>query len=379
MVGNLSKDDVVRLMKDPSAENRSVTAEKIATQFSEGALNDSESKLAEEIFSIMVRDAETRVREALAQNLRYASHLPHDTAVKLANDLSDSVAIPMIESSSVLSDEDLIEIVRTQSADRQIAIAERPVVSENVSDAIVDYGNGDAVVSLVSNPGAQISGATLVKVVDKHGDDERIHEPLVHRENLPVLVAEKLVAKISDDLQAYLVANHDLPEEVATDLILQSRERATVGLLSTTSSEAELDSLIRQLHRNNRLTPSIILRALCVGDLAFFEASIAFLSEIPVTNARILIYDEGALGFKSLFAKAGLPKKLFPAFRSALDLNMDTERERTDDDPEQLVRRMLEHVLTSPENADDEYGVENVDYLLAKFNRIEKPRDEAAF
>lgn len=372
MAGNLNHDDVARLMSDPSPENRASTAEKVAQQFGDGTLSESEGKLAEEIFNIMVKDAEERVREALAKNLHSAPNLPHDLASKLASDTSDNVALPIIRYSDVLTEDDLLEIVRTQPGARQVAVAERPAVSETVSEAIVEHGTEDAVVSLVSNEGAAISDASLEKVVEKHGEIERVQKPLVHRERLPVSVAEKLVSKISDELKTYLVANHDLPEQLAADLILQTRERATIGLVSDGASEEDLVVLVKQMRDKGRLTPSIILRALCVGDMPFFETAISILADVPIGNARVLIHDEGDLGLRSLYDKAGLPRALYVAFRSAVDLNIGAEAERTDDDPEQLMRKMLERVLTVPDDEAEVYADADVEYLLAKFNKIEK-------
>jgi len=372
MAGNLNHDDVARLMSDPSPENRASTAEKVAQQFGDGTLSESEGKLAEEIFNIMVKDAEERVREALAKNLQSAPNLPHDLASKLASDTSDNVALPIIRYSDVLTEDDLLEIVRTQPGARQVAVAERPAVSESVSEAIVEHGTEDAVVSLVSNEGAAISDASLEKVVEKHGEIERVQKPLVHRERLPVSVAEKLVSKISDELKTYLVANHDLPEQLAADLILQTRERATIGLVSDGASEEDLVVLVKQMRDKGRLTPSIILRALCVGDMPFFETAVSILADVPIGNARVLIHDEGDLGLRSLYDKAGLPRALYVAFRSAVDLNIGAEAERTDDDPEQLMRKMLERVLTVPDDEAEVYADADVEYLLAKFNKIEK-------
>ena len=372
MAGNLSQEDVAKLMSDPSPENRAATAGKVAQQFGAGELSESEGRLAEEIFQIMVKDAETRVREALAKNLQNAPNLPHELATRLAGDISDSVALPIIKFSEVLTDEDLVEIVRTQAESRQVAVAERPAVSEHVADAIVEHGTTEAVVSLVSNENAEISEASLSRVVDKHGDIERVQKPLIERDKLPVSVAEKLVTRISDELKSYLVTHHDLPEHLAADIILQTRERATIGLVSSGADEDELVALIDQLRKSGRLTPSIILRSLCVGDMPFFEVAVSMLADVPITNARILIHDEGDLGFKSLYDRAGLPKRLYVAFRSAVDLNLGVESERTDDDPEVIMRRMLERVLTVPTSEAESFGDEDVEYLLAKYNQFEK-------
>ena len=368
MAEKLTALDVQRLLTDPSGANRADAAGKIATEFESGSMTPAERKLAEDIFRIMVQDAEERVRATLSDKLKDSSNITSDVARSLAMDLSDSVALPMLQFSTALTDNDLVDIVRQQNMSRTKAVAERPNVSESVSDAIVDHGDEDAVVALVSNNGAAISEKSLNKVVEKHGDSPRVQEPLVHRPHLPVQVAEKLVARVADHLKDYLVRHHELPEETATDVILQSREKATLRLSGGGSKEVE--ALVTQMRDNGRLTPSIILRALCVGDVMFFEYAMSALSGVPVSNAQLLIHDEGELGLKSLYQKAGMPPALLPAYRAALDMVHSTELERTDDDPDHRMRRLLEHVLTENEDIVEEFGADNVDYLLVKFGRL---------
>ena len=128
----LTQDDVSRLLSDPSVDTRVETAAKIADGFNAGALSDGERKMAEEIFRVMVKDAEVRVREALALNLKESSGIPHDVAVSLAKDV-EQVALPVLQFSDVLTDDDLIEIIASQSPEKQVAIAKRKNVSDNVS------------------------------------------------------------------------------------------------------------------------------------------------------------------------------------------------------------------------------------------------------
>ena len=131
----LSVEDVRNLLSDPSAENRALTATKVAAAFSSGKLNERERELAEGIFRIMARDVEQKVREALSQTIRLSPDLPHDVALALANDIA-AVAVPFIEASSVLTDDDLLDIIRSKPAEYQVAVAGRAEVSERVSDAL---------------------------------------------------------------------------------------------------------------------------------------------------------------------------------------------------------------------------------------------------
>jgi len=372
----LTEQDVQRLLTDPSTDARAETAAKIAADYVPEKLSESERELAEEIFRMMVKDAEVRVREALAQNLKENPAVPHDVAKALAGDV-DRVALPVIEFSEVLSDQDLIEIIASQDSSKQVAIAKRRTVSETVSGALVDAGNEAAVTTLVANEGAEISERSLNKVVDDFGDNEAVQNAMVHRPKLPVTISERLVTLVSENLKEELAKNQEIPADLATDLILQSRERATVTLGSI-GDEADLVKLIKQLYNNGRLTPSIIVRALCMGDLAFFEASLARLSGATLVNTRQLIHDSGPLGLKALFEKAGLPSSHYPAVRAAVDVAGETEYDGREHDRERYSRRMIERILTQYGDLGVEFEADDLEYLLTKMAELPSDTQDAA-
>ncbi len=83
----LTEADLERLMCDPSPEVRAGTVGKIASHFGSGEFSDSERRLAEEIFRILARDVEVRVREALSVHLKECPQIPHDIALSLAKDV----------------------------------------------------------------------------------------------------------------------------------------------------------------------------------------------------------------------------------------------------------------------------------------------------
>jgi uncharacterized protein (DUF2336 family) len=139
----------------------------------------------------------------------------------------------------------------------------------------------------MNNTGAQISEKGLAKAIDRFSVSEPVQEAMVKRTILPVTIAERLTMQVSDRLRDYLVTHHELSSTVAADLVLQSRERTVVELASG-STEGEIERLVGQMHANGRLNPSIILRALCMGDVLFFETALAIRANIPILNARSL-------------------------------------------------------------------------------------------
>ncbi|WP_299398090.1 DUF2336 domain-containing protein [Pelagibius sp.] len=372
MTGHLSQSDVARLMADPSPAVRAQTTSKIAAQYDRKhpRMTDAERQIAEEIFRKLAQDAETRVREALAANLKTTADLPHDIALSLAQDV-DSVALPVLKFSEVLTDDDLIAILRSENADaKQVAIAQRETVSGAVADALIDTGNETAVARLVANEGAQLSEDALGRVLSDYDESEAVSDSLARRSQLPASISEQLVAAMSEKLQDYLVSKHNLSSDAASNLILQTRERATVSLLSRGSSDEELEELVFQLHVNGRLTASLIMRALCVGDLSFFEAAMARLANVPLKNARMLIHDEGDLGLRSIYQKAKMPPRLLAAVNTAVTILEEEDYDGGRNDRERFVSRVIERLLTQFEDPSSTMTQDDIDYLMSKLHQL---------
>ena len=313
----------------------------------------------------MLNDAEVRVREALSATLKRSPDLPHDMARKMAQDV-DSVALPVLEFSEVLTEEDLLEIISTEAEAKQVAIAHRPSVNPTVADALVEQGNEEVVAELLANDGAEIGDATYGTVLEKFADSDRVKTPMAHRAKLPVGIAERLVKMVSDKLQEHICAHHELPGELAGDLIMRSRERATMSL----SGEDSAQELVAALAKNGRLTPSIVCRAVCMGDMPFFEWSMSTLSTLPINNTRTLIHDRGQLGLAAVFDRTSMPKGLYPVVRAAVDIGRETERDGSSEDHDRFVKQMIERVVTKFEDPGMNIDPDTLDYLLRRMEAI---------
>lgn len=364
MDAKLREEDVARLLTNPSGDTRADIAAKIASQHA--LLSEGERRLAEDIFRVMVKDAEVRVREALSRQLKENPLVPHDVAMALARDV-DAVALPILQFSEVLSDEDLVEIVKSQSSGKRKAVAGRSHVSVSVADALVETHDQAAVATLVANKGAELTEATLNRVVEEFAGNDEVGGSLADRPNLPVTVAERLMARVSENIRQHLMARQDLSPEVATTMLIQARELAVLGL---SDSETDVVKLVEHLHKNGRLTPSIVLRAVCMGDMTFFEAALARLAGIKLENARTLIHDSGKRGFEALFDKAQLPKAFFQAMRAAVDVSYVMQYDGGPNDRERFSRRMIERILTQYGDLGVEFENDDLEYLLAKMNQL---------
>jgi uncharacterized protein (DUF2336 family) len=187
-------------------------------------------------------------------------------------------------------------------------------------------------------------------------------------------VTEKLVSLVGDQLRDHLIAHHAVSPEMALEIAAGSAERATVDLVDQAGRVADVRSFVSHLNSTKRLTPSLLLRALAQGHMTFFEWGVAELAGVPHHRTWLMIHDAGPLGLRAIYERAGLPARLFPAFRAAVDTYHSMEFDGGARDLERFQQHMLQRFLTQPSAA----AREDVDYMLDKLDRLSREaRDEA--
>jgi uncharacterized protein (DUF2336 family) len=354
----IQQSDLQKLIQEPSGAARAEVAQKVAMGFAAGEFNAGERHLATEIFRLLLNDAEVAVRKMLSAHLAASMDAPHDVILRLAQDITE-VALPVLEQSYVLSEDDLIAITQsTQNVVIMSAIAHRDTVSRELSETLLKKSNVAVIEALLSNKSANIDEHSLSKIYDACGDNGSILELMVKRGGLPVTLAEKLFVAVSDEMKKVLTHQYKLSLQVADDTTKDARELVTLGLVDTDMRTGDIAKLVDQLHKQGRLTLSLIIRSLCLGDMRFFEHAIAKLADVPVQNAQILVLDEGE-GFAALYKTSCLPMELYSATHHLLRIAMEETsfgRYQRNDFKQRLASRLAHDEATR--------NIEYMDYIL---------------
>ena len=308
-----------RMRENPTVRVRAETAQHVATLFSAGTLTDSERETAFAILAELAKDVEQEVRQSLAIHVASCAILPPLLARTIAADI-ESISIPFIQISPALTEADLVSIVRLGSAAKQVAVATRERVTGRVAKVLIATRSAAVVTTLLRNDGAEISEPSYHMIMDGFTNDATVQGLLVERASLPLTVTERLIQAVSDVLRDRLIEKHALPPEIATELLNQARERALFHSATAAPRAFNVEAFAIRLNSKGKLTPTLLMRALCLGDLLFFEAAMAVRAGISVRNTIELIGDHGPLGFKNLYERSKLPAELFRAFRAALDV-----------------------------------------------------------
>jgi len=361
----LSDSDIRLLVKGAEPEERALVAHRLCRHMDRTNLTDEERAEAHKILRLMARDAAEQVRRALAVTLKSSPLIPRDVANRLARDV-ETIAVPMLNYSPVFSDDDLAEIVRVGGPVRQSAVARRPVLSEQVTSVIAEVAAPEAVRTACENKGASFTEKGLQTAIDRFEASETVLASIALRSALPASVSERLVTLITGELRERLISGHDVSPQTALAVAIGTRERASLDLVEQAARAADLPTFVAHLRKGQRLTASLLLRALANGQMSFFEWGLAELSGVPHHRTWLMVHDAGDLGLKAIYERAGLPGRLLPAFRAAVDAFHAMDFDGQPGDLQRFQRRMLERFLSQPQAM----SAEDTDYLLDKIDQL---------
>jgi uncharacterized protein (DUF2336 family) len=363
---DLSPEEVDNLLEDKTPATLLAMTSKIATAYAQETFKFKESQAAEQIFRLLMRDTELRVRAALAEQIKNSQLIPRDIVMSLAQDVAE-VALPVLQFCEVFTDEDLIEIIANSGEiQKYLAISKRTFLSGDVTDTLIERGNDEVAAALVANQGARLTDHGLSTIITHYPENAPLMHAVSTRPHLPPAIAQKLIHVVSTSLADSLKRKYKLPGAQLEPEVEKAREGETLGLVRTSQSQEDIDKLITQLIAQDHLTPSIILSALCQGNFGFFETSLARLSGIATSNARKLIADKGELGFRALYSKSGLPDTMFPAVKLLLKIVRELDEIGEHPGSPHYANRVVERILQYCESTQPD----NMAYIIALVRKV---------
>lgn len=362
--------DVERLKTMPSSEVKLQITTKISELYRENKFDENEINIALEIIQLLMNDSEVKIRQILANNLKYCSDLPRAIALKLARDIAE-VSAPILQYSLILTQSDLIEIAKsTKQIAALVAIAKRTDIQDSLANTLIETREETVVEVLTANTLANIAQEGLEKIFHYFKDSPSMLSLLVERGGLSVNLAEKMLHVVSQDLRAHLIKHYAISSELAESLTKETKESATLYLISTGNNLQQTEALVAHLYENQKLSNSIILRALCKGDLPFFEIGLAKLAQLTPQTAHEMIWKQGPAGFAALYKKANMPKGTFNAVNVILQFALQEIKEG-EVAGEDYVKTMIQRITHS--GYDKKIGI--MEYFMVLMKSKVKPLD----
>jgi uncharacterized protein (DUF2336 family) len=272
-----------------------------------------------ETLEILAKDQLKRVRQILAEALKDRFDAPAAVIQRLARDSEIDVASPVLRCSPLLSDGDLLDIIRAGTAPGALtAISERKTIGMTVSDAIAASNDVSAVASLLANPSAQIREETLDRLIDRAPGVVEWHEPLAGRLGMPQKAISRIAGFIAASLLDTLRQRGDLDsstlEVIETEMRqrLDSEDRAGESRAGTDRPARDTGSTplevarAQALHKEGTLDEEAITTALLSQQRRFVVAALSIKSSLVEPIVEKILASRTGPGITALAWKSGL-------------------------------------------------------------------------
>ncbi|MHA1563707.1 MAG: DUF2336 domain-containing protein [Alphaproteobacteria bacterium] len=304
---------LLHLARDRTAIGRSSLIDAVTDLVSENEqrLSDQEQALITDIMCKLLHDVEMSVRSHLADRLAKLPAAPPELIRLLAND-DIAVARPVLLHSSVLSDPELIDIIRHRGWEHQMAIAMRRSISIAVSDGLVAANNTTVITTLLENQDAEISAATMEYLVEQSHRVDSYQNPLVRRQDLPRDLAQRMHAWVSDALRQYIDANIEIDPSLLSDAMASVADDAIAELdADPQSSEPRASSRLATRLPSGDIDPKVLVKLLREGEISLFESMLSRMTGLDLRLIQRLVYPQGGEGLAVACRAADIPIPIF--------------------------------------------------------------------
>ncbi len=361
-VNSLGKKTIRQAIQGFTAETRANAVQKIGREIRTAQMNAAEKAFAAKLMDRICADVSDLVRRALSVTLQNSQNLPRHIALSLIEDI-DSIAAPILASSPILTDDDLVRVLRSGAADKIRAVAQRKTISLHISHAIVSFGDGIATARLAANDGALISPETAEMIANLHADDDLIREAALSRHDMPPAVVSKLIEYSADKVEVNLKTYPGMSDSRARSVAEGTRERAHNYFIGRNWPDNRLRDYAKALDKSGKLTPRVILRAAGRGDIRFAIMGLSLLAGQTVAKTRLMVLASSGLGLKALSLKARFNASQIELLTACVKTYLSVERENRALTPTRFQLLVAERLVSLELDFPDEIHADLIDIL----------------
>lgn len=279
--------------------------------------------LLSSIFMSLVVEAERDIRRRLSDKLASADWAPNALVNVLALD-DIEIARPIIASSPVLKDHDLVRLLVEATIEHQIEVARRPQLSATVVEAILEQAEPAVLTALAGNHSAELSPSDMEELVEASRQIAAMRTPLSQHPRLTGQLAKRLYLWVGLALRRGLADRFRLDVAILDEMLAASINEGHYDVIAVPNSEAQPRTsrdgereameqrLIDKLHAAGQLRPGYLIRALREGRLGLFSAALAQLGRFEATQVRATIDSDRPELLALACAAVGIDRSVFP-------------------------------------------------------------------
>ncbi|NBB53317.1 DUF2336 domain-containing protein [Rhizobium sp. CRIBSB] len=315
--------ELIALAGETSSEKRRMLLRDLTDHFFGATTHTaSEQTLYGTVLAQLAADMETAVRVELSARFADAPNAPLGLIRRLAADEA-AVAAAVLRSSPVLTDADLLSVVRVRGQDHLRAVSERAEVSEAVSDVIVERGDDVTLGTLLRNDGARLSRAASEAAVERARVNPDLHAATVERAALPPDLLNEMYFVVEARLRQQILERNARMDPVLLESALAAgRARVATDDGALPADYPECLAYVQELDAAGQLSPQMLARFLRSNGRTSFLIALAQLADIDFHTARKIVERKELDALAVVCRAADLDRALFLTYAVVL-LNED--------------------------------------------------------
>ena len=238
--------------------------------------------LFDDVMRRLLDEVETSARAAFGHRLAMIPNAPPKVMRELALDNAIEVAGPVLMHFELIDDSTLVESAKTKSQDHLLAISRRKLITENVTDVLVERGNQQVALSTVGNPGAMFSKFGYSTLVRRSQDDDKLALCVWSRPEIPRQHLLKLFADASEAVRLALEATDRRKAKLIREMVAQASNQIQTVAREGSTGYAAAHSYVQSLHKSGKLNETQLAAFAQAGKFDETAVALSIMCDLPI-------------------------------------------------------------------------------------------------
>jgi hypothetical protein len=238
--------------------------------------------LFDHVMGRLVEEIDGFARAAFGERLARITNAPPGVSCVLALDDSIEVAGPLLAHSNQLSDKTLIAGAKTKSQEHLLAISRRKLLTEGVTDVLVERGNQQVVISTAENFGAQFSEFGYSTLVSRSEADDELALAVWSRPEIPREHLLRLFSTASEVVRSKLESVDRGKAVLLRDMIRQASDQVQTQVRERSLEFVAAQTQVQQMHRAGALTEDRLREFANATSFDQTTVALSLLSDLPI-------------------------------------------------------------------------------------------------
>ncbi|MTI43722.1 uncharacterized protein DUF2336 [Roseibium hamelinense] len=280
---------LIELAKEATPEKRRRIMSHVTDLFVIGAdrYKTEELALFNDVLEKLLAAVSHEDRVKLSERLAPVPTISKELAMSLASDVI-AVAKPMLETSSVLTTNDLVRLAKVKSQAHLLAISKRSQLEAALTDVLLERGERPVQQSVASNEGAELSKWGMKLLVKQSEKDSELRETMLNRDDISMGELDKLTDQLPEETRKRLKLLYKTNQELVEKLFREADKIVASSKLQRRNTRIDAKASVREIRSGQRALNKVFSSfALShnILDLAYVLAELSNLEQKYVTNA----------------------------------------------------------------------------------------------